>query len=239
MTAIGASAGPSTATRSEAGARSATWRANSAASALSRAVTMRAARRPKGGRPPACREAISASRNASRSPEMMERITGWSGMWVCTKPRPCPNMRPARPVTWCRSWNVRSPARGSDCARPKSPSTTPTVDSSGKLWPLATIWVPMTICASPSAISRSTSRNCSMPGTRSEERIATRASGHRSRTSSAIRSTPGPHGTSASTAPHLGQPSGWGSEKPQWWQASRPRKRCSTSQAVHCGHSMR
>ena len=30
---------------------------------------------------------------------------------------------------------------------------------------------------------------------------------------------------------------GIGSEKPQWWQLRRPRKRCSTSHAVHCGQS--
>ena len=46
--------------------------------------------------------------------------------------------RPARPVTWVSNWNVRSAARGSPCARPRSASTTPTSDRPGKLCPLAT-----------------------------------------------------------------------------------------------------
>ena len=48
-----------------------------------------------------------------------------------------------------------------------------------------------------------------------------RASGKRSATSSAMRSTPGPQATSESGSPHLGHFSGIGSEKPQWWQSSR------------------
>ena len=45
---------------------------------------------------------------------------------------------------------MRSPARGSaPIERPRSPSTMPTVASSGKLWPLATICVPMMMSISP------------------------------------------------------------------------------------------
>ena len=45
--------------------------------------------------------------------------------------------------------------------------------------------------------------------------------------------------TMAPGSSHLGHASGVGSAKPQWWQLSCLRKRCSTSQAEHCGHSMR
>ena len=44
---------------------------------------------------------------------------------------------------------MRSAARGSPWARPRSASTTPTSDRPGKLWPLATSCVPMTMSASP------------------------------------------------------------------------------------------
>ena len=53
------------------------------------------------------------------------------------------------------------------------------------------------------------------------------------------RSMPGPQATSEPGAAHFGHFSGSDSEKPQWWQFSRFLKRCSTSQAVHCGHSRR
>jgi len=42
-----------------------------------------------------------------------------------------------------------------------------------------------------------------------------RASGKRSATSSAMRSMPGPHGTSECSAPHFGQVSGIGVNVPQ------------------------
>ena len=53
------------------------------------------------------------------------------------------------------------------------------------------------------------------------------------------RSMPGPQATRLSGAAHFGHFSGSDSENPQWWQFSRFLKRCSTSHAVHCGHSMR
>ena len=65
------------------------------------------------------------------------------------------------PATWVRSWNVRSAARGSPSARPISASTTPTSVSCGKLWPLATICVPISrsnSCSRPPAIPRACAR---------------------------------------------------------------------------------
>ena len=50
------------------------------------------------------------------------------------------------------------------------------------------------------------------------------------------RSTPGPTGDRLSVSPQFGQASGRGSEWPQWWQRSTPRKRCSTSQVEQLGH---
>ena len=47
-------------------------------------------------------------------------------------PMPRPSSRPARPTTWCSSWKVRSAARGSPLARPRSASTMPTRLSFGK-----------------------------------------------------------------------------------------------------------
>ncbi len=91
----------------------------------------------------------------------------------------------------------------------------PTLASCGKWWPLATICVPMMMSASPASIFLMISRISISDGTRSEESMATRASGKRSATSSAMRSTPGPQATSASGSPHLGHFSGIGSAKPQ------------------------
>ena len=59
---------------------------------------------------------------------------------------------------------------------------------------------------------------------RSDESSTMRASGKRSATSSAMRSTPGPQATRLSSASHFGQRFGSGSEKPQWWQFRRPAK---------------
>ncbi len=78
-----------------------------------------------------------------------------------------------------------------------------------------------------------------MEGVRSLDRIARRASGKSSATSSAMRSTPGPQATSDSSAPQLGHSSGRGTNLPQWWHSRRWRKRCSTSQAEQFGHSKR
>ena len=86
-------------------------------------------------------------------------------------------MRPARPVTWLSSWKVRSAARGSPLARPRSASTTPTSVMLGKLWPLATSCVPMTMSASPLAIASSSSRSRRTPPSRSDDRTMVRASG--------------------------------------------------------------
>ena len=67
------------------------------------------------------------------SPETIARITGWSGWKVCSSPRLFLPVRPARPVTWLSSWKVRSAARGSPLARPRSASTTPTSVMFGKV----------------------------------------------------------------------------------------------------------
>ena len=99
---------------------------------------------------------------------------------------------------------MRSAARGSALPSPRSPSTMPTVVSCGKWWPLATICVPMTISASPDSIDLMISRISMSDGTRSEERSASRAAGKRARTSSAMRSTPGPQATSESRRAALG-----------------------------------
>ena len=65
----------------------------------------------------------------------------------------------------------------------------------------------------------------------------TRRSGKRSATSSAMRSTPGPHDTRLSKVPQAVQASGRRSAWPQWWQTSARRKRCSTSHVEQFGHS--
>ena len=70
----------------------------------------------------------------------------------------------------------------------------------------------------------------------SEVTIAVRASGKSAATSSAIRSTPGPQATRLSSSPHSGQALGGGMTWPQWWQARRWMRRCSTIQAVQLGH---
>ena len=144
-TAIGASAGPST-IESAGGRRRAPargrmsfggWAVRGGDDQRGEATEGRQARGlAHGGFPPVER---------SGSPESSAFSTGWSGWKVCSSARPVSSPRPARPVTCCRSWNVRSAARGSPEARPRSASTMPTSDRNGKLWPLATSCVPMTI----------------------------------------------------------------------------------------------
>ena len=76
-----------------------------------------------------------------------------------------------------------------------------------------------------------------MLGVRSLDSSTRRASGKSSATSSAMRSTPGPHGTSECSAPQFGHVSGIGTKVPQWWHSSLRRNLCSTSQAEQFGHS--
>ncbi len=75
---------------------------------------------------------------------------------------------------------------------------------------------------SPSAMLCIRARADLPSGTVSELNTAVRASGNSWRTSSSTRSTPGPTGTSESSAPHDGQALGLGMEKPVRWQTSRP-----------------
>ncbi|MNW11044.1 hypothetical protein D3C71_2083960 [compost metagenome] len=75
---------------------------------------------------------------------------------------------------------------------------------------------------SPSAIDWIRARAEAPSGTVSELKMAVRASGKSRRTSSSTRSTPGPTGTSESSAPHDGQSLGFIIEKPVRWQTSRP-----------------
>ena len=133
------------------GARRATSR-RSVASARVGAETTSAASRPKGGRPPARARRSRARRRhrGARDDRPHHRMIGLEGL---QRPRLFLPVRPARPVTWLSSWNVRSAARGSPLARPRSASTTPTSVSCGKLWPLATSCVPMTMSASPAAMA--------------------------------------------------------------------------------------
>ena len=104
-------------------------------------------------------------------------MTGWSGCQVWTRARPGFSPRPARPVTCCSIWKVRSAARGSPEVRPISASSTPTRVMSGKLWPLATSWVPMTMSNSPAAMAASSARSRSVPPGKSLESTMQRLSG--------------------------------------------------------------
>ena len=87
---------------------------------------------------------------------------------------------------------------------------------------MAAAWVATRTSISPSAIASTMARAPSASKTVSEEKIATRASGKRWRTSSSMRSTPGPIEARLSAAPQWGQRSGLGIEKPVRWQTSRP-----------------
>ena len=129
-----------------------------------RRSTISAARRPKGGQPPGRRVFASSAMKASRSPETSACITGWSGLKLCSSTRPGASARPARPATWCRSCTVRSAARRSPPARPRSASTTPTRVRCGKCQPLATICVPMMRSTSRSWMARAASAAAAGPG---------------------------------------------------------------------------
>jgi hypothetical protein len=65
------------------------------------------------------------------------------------------------------------------------------------------------------------------------------AAGNTAATSSAIRSTPGPTAAKFCAAPQAGQVSGSAIPWPQWWQISRCKFLCSTSQAVQFGQAIR
>ena len=106
---------------------------------------------------------------------------------------------------------MRSAARGSPFDRPTSASTIPTSVSSGKLWPLATSWVPMITSYSPRAAASSCARSRSIPPGKSDDSTSVRASGNSAAASSARRSTPGPQAASVSASRHCGQISGRGS----------------------------
>jgi len=66
-----------------------------------------------------------------------------NGVKLCTNTSPSISPRPARPLTWVRSWKVRSPARKSGTCKPRSALRMPTSVTLGKCRPLAIIWVPM------------------------------------------------------------------------------------------------
>src|SRR6266481_4408739 len=91
---------------------------------------------------------------------------------------PRPWSRPARPITWLRSCQVRSAARGSPLPRPKSASTTPTRLSRGKWCPFATNCGPMMMSTRPSAISFNSLRMVSIEVMRSLDSTMVRASGN-------------------------------------------------------------
>ena len=119
------------------------------------ALTISAASRPYGGQWPGRRWAASLRherrrgrrRPAPASPDARARRSA-------AAPRPGASARPARPATWCSNCTVRSAARRSPPARPRSASTTPTSVRCGKCQPLATIWVPMIRSTSRAAMAR-------------------------------------------------------------------------------------
>ena len=91
----------------------------------------------------------------------------------------------------------------------------PTSVSSGKWCPFATTCVPIRMsiaCPSTAAMSSAAARGLVSV---SLAMIARRAPGKRAVTSSASRSTPGPHGAKLEAAPHAGQSGGTRSLWPQ------------------------
>ena len=219
-TASGASAGPSTMICSVRGRRGARRGVALGRGAVGPETTM-AARRPKGGSRPRGAPRSRSRRRPRGRPRRWRGSPGAPARRSGPAPGSAPPARPARPVTWERSWKVRSAARMSPKARPRSPSTTPTSVRTGKLWPLATSWVPMTMSTSPFAIASSSSAQPlhAADACRSTSRWCAR-SGKRAATSSASRSTPGPHGDQAvpvaAVRAGVRPPLAW----PQWWQRS-------------------
>ena len=69
-----------------------------------------------------------------------------ASVWTSTRPPRSP--RPLRPASWATSAKVRSSARKSGKRRVASASRTTLRTTSGKSWPLATIWVPTSTPAS-------------------------------------------------------------------------------------------
>ena len=71
-----------------------------------------------------------------------KEMLGAAGASVCTITRPPPGPRPLRPASWVTIAKVRSSARKSGKRRVASASRMTLSVTSGKSWPLPTIWVP-------------------------------------------------------------------------------------------------
>jgi hypothetical protein len=107
--------------------------------------------------------------------------------------------------------------------RPRRPAS-----AVGKSWPLASIWVPTRMSASPAWMAASKR----LPLLRRTRRIAVdaQARGRRGSAPTSMasrRCVPRPKG-SRSTLPQSGQARGTRASKPQWWQRRRWSARCST-----------
>ena len=148
-------------------------------------------------------------------------MLGASGarVWTITSPPASP--RPLRPASWATIAKVRSSARKSGKRRVASASRIALSVTSGKSWPLATIWVPTRtpLSASP---KRSRMRAWApRPEAVSESRRKTGIGSSRSASRASIRSVPAPARDSV-VEPHSEQAPGSGSAWAQWWQTSRP-----------------
>ncbi len=126
---------------------------------------------------------------------------------------------------------MRSKARSSErkpaCCSGASASTAAATVTSGRSWPLATIWVPRRMAAPGRANSPSRRRTAPRPEAL-EPSIRTRRAAGTSRASAASSPCEPEPWRATPAAPHDGHTPGTGRVRPQWWQTSRRGASCCT-----------
>ena len=166
-------------------------------------------------------------------------MTGCSGLKVCSSTRPGASARPARPATWCSSCTVRSAARRSPPARPRSASTTPTSVRCGKVPALGD---DLRADDEVDLARRDRARRLGR-GVRAGQRVARHHQpprlGEHCRRLLGDALHPRADRRQAVGRAAGRAVGGIGSAWPQWWHCSCRRARCSTSQAVQFGHCIR
>ena len=222
-------------------------RLGAARAAERRAAPRRAAAPPRrrGRSGPGARRAGSAARGGARAPRRGSRrsrggrrgrCSARSGARVCTITSPPASPRPLRPASWATIAKVRSSARKSGKRRVASASRIALRVTSGKSWPLATIWVPTrTPLARLAEARRGCGRGRRAPAAVSESRRKTGIGASRSREQRLDPLGAGARRARAWSSRTRGQARGSGSAWAQWWQTRRPLWRWTISETSQLG----
>ncbi len=163
-------------------------------------------------------------------------MLGAFGASVCTITSPPASPRPERPASWATIAKVRSSARKSGKRRVASASRIALRVTSGKSWPLATIWVPTRTALSASSKRARMRAWAPRSAAVSESRRKTGIGSSLSASNASIHSVPAPARESV-VEPHSVQARGAGSAWAQWWHTRRPLWRWTISETSQLGQS--